>query len=78
MNEIKEAIKEAFEIVYFKSIIKKELLKAINKNKKEPKRWIKINNNPIPIFDDVKEEIQEWIEDKKKQSNNNQKERAKL
>ena len=71
MNELKEAIKEAFEIVYFKAIIKEELLKAINEDKKEPKRWIKINNNPVPIFDDAEEEIQEWIDDKNEKNNNN-------
>lgn len=39
-NEIKEAITEALELVYFKQLIKDELLKAVNELEAKNDRWI--------------------------------------
>lgn len=63
---VKQALNEALELVYFKQLIKGELLKAINEDKEEPKSWITIKGNHIPIKKGKtkKEAIEEFIQNK--------------
>lgn len=69
--EIIEALKEAIEEFKakneLKSFIKSELVKAMNED--EPKDWITIKGNKVPIFNNKKEDAEKWVEDKKKENN---------